>query len=134
MLECQMLAKVSPTTRAAVSNGSRLHARAKGVDGRTVAARRFRDLVASFSESLGGEAALSEADKALVRHAAGLAVKAERMQAAIVAGEDVDLEGWTRLSNCLLRTFGQLRIKRERRDATPSLDEYLESNRGEAVA
>ncbi len=40
-------------TRAAISNGSRLHA--KGIDERSSNARRFRDLVASFSASLGGE-------------------------------------------------------------------------------
>jgi hypothetical protein len=123
LLESLALAKPLSTTRAAVSNGSRLHA--KGIDGRTRDARRFRDLVASFSESLGGESALGEADKALVRNAAALAVKAERMQAAIVKGEDVDLEGLTRLSNCVSRVLGQLGVKRERRDATPSLADIL---------
>ncbi len=111
MLECHTLAKPLSTTCAAVSNGSRLHA--KGIDGRTRDARRFRDLVASFSD---GEADLSEADKALVRNAAALAVKAERMQAAIVKGEDVDLEGLTRLSNCVSRVLSQLGVKRERRE------------------
>jgi hypothetical protein len=79
VLEGLTIAKPLSTTRAAVSNGSRLHA--KGIDGRTRDARRFRDLVDSFSASRGGESALSEADKALVRTAAALAVKAERMQA-----------------------------------------------------
>lgn len=132
MLESRTLVKPLSTTRAAVSNGSRLHA--KGIDGRTRDARRFRDLVASFSESLGGEAALGEADKALVRNAAALAVKSERMQAAIVKGEDVDLEGLTRLSNCVSRVLGQLGVKRERRDTTPSLDEYLAASHAEAGA
>ena len=132
MLECHTLAKPLSTTRAAVSNGSRLHA--KGIDGRTRDARRFRDLVASFSENLGGEADLSEADKALVRNAAALAVKAERMQAAIVKGEDVDLEGLTRLSNCVSRVLSQLGVKRERRDTTPSLAEYLAAHHSERVA
>ena len=129
MLECHTLAKPLSTTRAAVSNGSRLHA--KGIDGRTRDARRFRDLVASFSD---GEADLSEADKALVRNAAALAVKAERMQAAIVKGEDVDLEGLTRLSNCVSRVLSQLGVKRERRDTTPSLAEYLAAHHSERVA
>ena len=47
------------------------------------------------------------------------------MQAAIVKGEDVDLEGLTRLSNCVSRVLSQLGVKRERRDTTPSLAEYL---------
>jgi len=123
MLESHSLAKPLSTTRAAVSNGSRLHA--KGIDRRTRDARRFRDLVASFTASLGGEAALNEADEALVRNAAALAAKAERMQAAIVKGEDVDLEDLTRLSNCVSRVLGQLGVKQNRRAAPPSLDEYL---------
>jgi hypothetical protein len=130
-LEGLTIAKPLSTTRAAVSNGSRLHA--KGIDGRTRDARRFRDLVDSFSASLGGESALSEADKALVRNAAALAVKAERKQAAIVKGEDVDLEGLTRLSNCVSRVLGQLGVKRQRHDQTPSLAEYLAANHSEAA-
>ncbi len=123
MLEGLTIAKTLSTTRAAVSNGSRLHA--KGIDGRTRDARRFRDLNASFMDSLGGEAALSETNKALCRNAAALVVKAERMQAAIVKGEDVDAEELTRVSNCLSRTLGQLGVKRDRRDATPSLADIL---------
>jgi hypothetical protein len=45
-------------TRSAVSNGSRMHP--KGVDGRSTQARRFKDLVASFAASLGGDASLNE--------------------------------------------------------------------------
>lgn len=131
-MECQTLALPLRTTRSAVTNGSRLHA--KGIDGRTRDARRFRDLVASFSESLGGESALSEAERALVRNAAGLAVKAERLQAAIVKGEDVDAEQLTRLSNCVSRVLGQLGVKRVRRDQTPSLAEYLAEKRARAEA
>ena len=68
MLEGHSLAKPLSTARAAVFNGSRLHA--KAIDGRTRDARRFWDLVASFAASLGREAALNEADKALVRNKA----------------------------------------------------------------
>jgi hypothetical protein len=123
-MESKSLAKPLATSRAAVTNGSRLHV--KGVDGRSRDARRFRDLVASFSESLGGFAALSDTDQVLVRNAAGLAVKAERLQAAIVKGEDVDAEQLTRLSNCVSRTLGQLGVKRARREPrAPSLADYL---------
>ena len=77
---------------------------------------------------MGGEVALSEADKALLRNAAALAVKPERMQAAIVKGEDVD-----RLSNCVSRVLGQLSVKRERRDTTPGLAEYVAANHSDAA-
>jgi hypothetical protein len=125
MVDRHTLASPSRTTRAAVTNGTRLHAR--GIDGRTRDARRFRDLVTSFSESLGGFATLNDSDQVLVRNAAGLAVKAESLQAAIVKGEDVDAEQLTRLSNCVSRVLGQLGVKRVRRDQTPSLVEYIAS-------
>jgi hypothetical protein len=79
MLDSTTLAARMPSTRNAVTNGSRLHRR--GVDGRTRNARRFRDLFESFAESLGGEAGLSEADRALARTAAS--VQAEPMQAEV---------------------------------------------------
>jgi hypothetical protein len=130
MLDRTALAGRPPTLRSAITNGTRLHA--KGVDGRTRDARRFRDLVASFAESLGGFATLNDSDQVLVRNAAGLAVKAERLQAAIVKGEDVDAEQLTRLSNCVSRVLGQLGVKRVRRDQTPSLGEYIASLNAEA--
>ena len=132
MLDRLPVAKPSKTTLSAITNGSRLHA--PGIDGRTRDARRFRDLVASFSEGLGGDGALNEADRALVRNAAALAVKAEAMQAAIVKGENVDLEALTRLSNCVSRTLGQLGSNRATRDASPSLEAYLAANHGDVAA
>jgi len=85
------------SARAAVTNGRRLHG--DGVDGRSREARRFRDLVTSFADSLGGEKALSEADRSLVRTAAALAVQNERLQADAVAGRKVSSEDMTRLAN-----------------------------------
>jgi hypothetical protein len=132
MLDRQTVASRSSCTRNAVSNGSRLHAR--GTDGRTREARRFRDLIESFAESLGGEAKLNEAERALIRNAASLAVKAEMMQAAIVKGEEIDLEALTRLSNCVSRVLGQLNIKRTARERAPTLAEYLAQPIGEGEA
>lgn len=55
------------------------------------------------------------------------------MQAPIVKGEDVDLEGLTRLGNCVSRVLGQLSVKRERRDTTPGLAEYIAANHSDAA-
>jgi hypothetical protein len=56
---------VYPKTRSRVSNGSKL---AIAVDGRTVWARRYRDILRAFTEALGG--APSEFEKTLLRSAA----------------------------------------------------------------
>jgi hypothetical protein len=118
-----------PSTRNAVSNGSRLHRR--GIDGRTRDAKRFRDLFESFAKGLGGEERLSEADRALARMAASLTVKSEAMQAEVAKGGEVDAEQLVRVSNSLSRVLGRL-VKRQPRDTTPSLEEYL-ANHGEAA-
>jgi hypothetical protein len=110
------LADRLPSTRNAVTNGSRLHRR--GIDGRTRDAKRFRDLFESFVESIRGKAGLSEADRALARMAASLTVKSEAMQAQVANGGDVDAEQLVRVSNSLSRVLGRLG-KRQRRDTTP---------------
>jgi hypothetical protein len=94
-------------SRSALSNGSRLHPR--NVDGRSSAARRFRDLVLSFAEGLGGADRLSEAEKALCRTAAGITVELERHQAAAASGCEVDAETLTRLANSQARVLAALR-------------------------
>jgi hypothetical protein len=105
-----------PSTRNAVSNGSRLHRR--GVDGRKRDAKRFRDAFESFAKSLGGEERLSEADRALARMAASLTVKSEAMQAQVAAGGEIDAEQLVRVSNSLSRVLSRL-VKRQPRDVHP---------------
>src|SRR3984957_17512277 len=123
--DIHVIADRLPSTRNAVSNGSRLHRR--GIDGRTRDAKRFRDLFESFAQSLGGEERLSEADRALARMAASLTVKSEAMQADVAKGVEVDAEQLVRVSNSLSRVLSRL-VKRQPRDPTPSLAEYLAAN------
>jgi hypothetical protein len=97
--------------RARVTNGSRLLA---GVDGRSAEARRYRDLVSSFAADLGGDPIkLSELVKALIRQAAATIVVSEKMQAAIVRGEVVDLEQATRVANTASRCLARLAATRK---------------------
>jgi len=102
--------RAPPKTRAAVSNGTRLHPEGE-VDGRTVAARRFKDLVGEFSA---GFEHPSVAEQALIRSAATLIVESEKLQARAIAGEQIDHEQLTRLANSAVRTLGQLGLKRGR--------------------
>src|ERR1700678_101452 len=89
-------------------HGSRTYRRGTGIDGRTRSARRFRDLFAAFADSLGGEAGLSEADRALVRMAASLTIQSEAMQADAAKGLDVNAEDLVRVANSLARVLGRL--------------------------
>jgi hypothetical protein len=122
LLESQTAADRSPTLRSRVTNGKELLA---NVDGRTAAARRYRDLCMSLADDLGGAASLTEAQRALVRQAAAMIVQSEKLQGEVLRGEIVDCEQLTRLANAATRILTRLGIKRERRDPTPSLADYL---------
>jgi hypothetical protein len=74
----------------------------RGVDGRSVIARRYRDVAIALADDLGGQKTLNESTKILLRQAAALTVQVEYLQTKIVAGDDIDLEQLTRLTNVLV--------------------------------
>jgi hypothetical protein len=93
-------------------------------DGRTVAARRFRDLVEAYSAELGGK--LSPVEQSLVRQAANLTQVSERLQADVIAGTPVDHDAMVRISSEARRILGMLRAKAAKnKPAGPNLQEYL---------
>ncbi|MEF2551324.1 hypothetical protein VQ042_08090 [Aurantimonas sp. A2-1-M11] len=80
----------------------------------------------SLSDELGGEASLTEPQRAMVRHAAGVMIQAERMQSAIVRGEPVDAEQLVRLSNTLARMMKDIGVKAQAaKPKAPDLASYL---------
>jgi hypothetical protein len=85
-----------------VTNGAKMIA---GVDGRSAEARRYRDIAMSFADDLGGPAALTEAQRALV-------VQSEMLNGAMIRGEAVDVEQQTRVANALARTLNRLGIRK----------------------
>jgi hypothetical protein len=112
----------SPRLRSRVSNGSQLLA---NVDGRTAAARRYRDLTISLADDLGGAASLTEAQRALVRQAAAMIVQSEKLQSEVLRGEIVDCEQLTRLANAATRILSRLGLKRTVRHPPSRLDAML---------
>jgi hypothetical protein len=96
-----------------------------GVDGRTVGAVRFKRLINSFSADLGGMAALTEAERGLVRQAASLMMRAEQLQSAIARGEQVDPDELIRLTNTARRTLAAIAKREKAKPAT--LGDYLAS-------
>ena len=118
MLSSTVVSERLPSYRSRVSNGSDLHAR--GVDGRSAPARRFRDLMLSLAQPFGGIEQLSESERSLVRSAALLTVEAERLQARAASGKPVDLEALVRVSNSQARLLGVIRRGRETSRAAQS--------------
>ena len=119
-----------PEARSRVSNGKTLFL--PGTDGRSGPARRFRDIVAEITSDLGGDDCLSEAQRQLIRRVAFLAVRCEQDESAMAAGEPSELGAYTTAANALRRIVATLGLRREPRDITPHLKDYIAGQAGDA--
>jgi hypothetical protein len=106
--------------RSRVSNNSLLLV---GIDGRSAAARRYRDLVVAFEREF---KCATESERTLIRNAALMTVKLEEMAAATIRGEHVDIGDMTRTIGSQRRILNTLE-KRTDADAPAilSLAEHL---------
>jgi hypothetical protein len=116
--------------RSRVSNGNKLLA---GVDGRTLVARRFRDLVSQITSDQGGAGQLAEARLQLIRRFSAAAVIAESMEARLANGEAIDIAEHALLCSTLVRLSARIGINRTAREIVPSLAQYLETKAHEAA-
>lgn len=94
-----------------------------GVDGRSMMARRFREITHGIESDLGGD--LTEAQKHLLARAATLAVWSEERESDLANGEEFDAVQYATISNALRRLLADLGLERTSRDVTPTLDAYL---------
>jgi hypothetical protein len=108
--------------RSRVSNGRDV---LPDVDGRSVIARRYRDILAALASDQGGADHMSEARVQLCRRFAALAVQAEQMESALARGEPIDLQQHALLASTLVRLASRIGIDRVPRDVTPTLHDYL---------
>jgi hypothetical protein len=111
------------TARTRVSNGRDI---LPGIDGRSVTARRYRDLATAIATDQGGADHLSEARIQLIRRFAAAAVLAEAMEARLVAGEKIDTGEHALLCSTLVRLASRIGIDRRSKDVTPLLKDYLD--------
>ena len=112
--------------RSAVSNGNRLFA-PDSVDGRSVAARRFHDILEQIQADLGGADRMSEGQRQLCRRAATMSMQCELMEAEAVAGRVFDVDCFGQLCDRLGRCLQRIGLERKPRDVTPSLHSYLQA-------
>jgi hypothetical protein len=111
--------------RARASNG---HDILPGVrDGRSLIARRYRDIVRAIVADQGGAAQISEARLQLVRRFSAAAVLAEQMESRLANGEQIDIAEHALLASTLVRIARRIGVNRVPRDVTPSpsVVEYL---------
>lgn len=121
-----------------MANGSAAVAKSKitngveilpGIDGRSGIARRYRDLLEIFSQDAGGMDRLSEAEIQLLRRASALSTVCELQEAELCNGQDVDLQDYRGSVNTLRRVLETVGIRRQARDITPSISEYVEARK-----
>ena len=94
--------------RSRVSNGTDLFIEA--IDGRSLWARRFRDLLELHAMDLGGPSGCTEAQRQLIRRCAALEVELERLEGQFAqnpAGRE-KLDLYQRMTNTLRRTLQAL--------------------------
>ena len=118
--------------RSSVTNGSSLFV--DRIDERGAWARRLRDLISDHTSDLGGEDAISTAERGLIRRASMLTLQCELMERNWSKNEDglagpKSLDCYQRACNTLRRTLESLGLQRRQSDVTPSLREYLTATR-----
>lgn len=117
--------------RSRVTNGKSLLP--KGVDGRSLWFRRFRDLNTLHLSEIPNA---SEGEKAIIRRSATLIVALEQMEFKFAdAGEASpnQLDQYARIAAQLRRLLESVGLERRTKDAVPSLQEYLASKRHRVV-
>ena len=89
------------------------------IDGRSLIARRYRDIVAAVIADQGGLDRMAEARLQLTRRFAACAVLAESMEARMANGEALDIGEYSQLASTMVRVAARIGISRTARDITP---------------
>ena len=106
------------------------------VDGRSIRARRFRDIYTQTTEDLGGLDRLSEGETQIVRGIAMLSVMREDLDIAYMKGApELTLDSFAAtyglVINTLLKCFRSVGLKRRPREVSGELEEYVKAKGAE---
>jgi len=105
------------------------------LDGRTVAARRSRELAATFAAELDPSGNLTPTQRLAVERAATLTAVSEDAQTRRLAGDhSVSLEDLVRIDNAARRAVRDLNIRPGARSDEPNLADYLRQIGGHEAA
>jgi hypothetical protein len=96
--------------------------------------RRFYHLTVGIVNDLGGQEALSTGQLQLARRCAQISVECEAMERRAAEGLPLDVVGYVALVGCLTRALRTLGLKREPRDVTPTLRDYLAARQQQVEA
>jgi len=118
----RVLTAAKVQARSRLSNGRDV---LPDVDGRSLIARRYRDIVAALVSDQGGAGHLSEARLQLIRRFSAASVLAEQMEARIARGEQINIQEYSMLVSTTVRIIQRIGLDRVSRDVAQSLGEYL---------
>jgi hypothetical protein len=99
------------------------------VDGRSVVARQYRDIIGAVVSDQGGAEHLSEARLQLIRRFSAASVLAEQMEARLARGEQINIQEYSLLVSTMVRVAQRIGIERRARNVTPSLEQYLSNKK-----
>ena len=108
--------------RSRISNGVDL---LPGIDGRSLVARRYRDIANAILADQSGSDQCSEARRQLIRRFAAASVIAEQLESRLANGETISIVEHSTLSSTLVRLAARIGIDRVPRDVTPSVSDYI---------
>src|SRR5262245_26709624 len=91
-------------------------------------ARRYRDVITSLTNDLGGRAMIGEAKAALIRDCAALEIVLEKMRGRMSEGMNVDAEAYARIAAHRRRLLETLGLERVAREVTPPTLEHFLGN------
>ncbi len=115
---------LKPEAQSRVTNGKEI---LPGIDGRSLVARRYRDIAQQIIADQGGQDRLAEARLQLIRRFAAAAVLAEMAEARLANGEQINVAEHSLLASTLVRIAQRIGINRGAREILPTLREYLET-------
>ncbi len=114
------LDKPKAQARSRIGNGKAL---LQNVDGRSTAARRYREVLSQLVSDMGGDP--SEAQIIIARRAATLAVWCEQVESEMANGKGINIGEFTTATNALRRLLADIGLERRAKDITPSLSDYV---------
>jgi len=117
--------------RSRVSNGRDV---LPSIDGRSLIAGRYRDIVTAIVGDQGGADHCSESRTQLIRRFAAAAVLAEQMESKMANGEEINIQDHALLCSTLVRVAQRIGIDRRARAIVPDLKDYLEGRAMEVAA
>ena len=121
--------------RTKVTSGRQL---LPGIDNRCYWVRRVRDIIDRHTTDLGGDDALSEAERSIIRRCGVLVCEAERLERRFAQVPEngsvplAELHTYSMLANTLRRLLDMAGLEKRTHDITPTIDAYIVAHADDA--